>query len=154
MYIVWENIELMIHLVPLSNLTSIEYLNLCMQTKTCCMFDFWTIATLDPNVTSSMNGTMHTKELWYLFAMDQKIEVFKLQRFIQLEGKVMNYRYLANFFPVTFSYRQMDHPYTQKHLHSYKIPYSAKLWRGKTLANLAKRSSFANILPNQIPDSL
>ena len=27
------------------------------------------------------------------------------------------------------------------------IPYSAKLWRGKSLANLAKRSSFANILP-------
>ena len=34
------------------------------------------------------------------------------------------------------------------------ILYSAKLWRGKTLVNLAKRSSIANILPNQIPDSL
>ena len=34
------------------------------------------------------------------------------------------------------------------------IPYSAKFWRGKTLANLANCTSFANILPSQIPDSL
>ena len=32
--------------------------------------------------------------------------------------------------------------------------YSAKFWCGKTLvANLAKRMSFTNILPSQIPDS-
>ena len=37
---------------------------------------------------------------------------------------------------------------------SLLIPYSAKFWRGKTLANLAKRTSFANILRSQIPDSL
>ena len=35
-----------------------------------------------------------------------------------------------------------------------RIPYSAKLWWGKTLANLAKRMSFANVLTNQIPGSL
>ena len=34
------------------------------------------------------------------------------------------------------------------------ILYSAKLWQGKTLTNLAKQSSFANILPNLIPDWL
>ena len=34
------------------------------------------------------------------------------------------------------------------------IPYSAKFWRGKSLANLANCTSFANILPSQIPDSL
>ena len=33
------------------------------------------------------------------------------------------------------------------------IPYSTKFWRGKTLANLAKRMPFANILPSQIPGS-
>ena len=32
-----------------------------------------------------------------------------------------------------------------------QLPYSAKFWRGKTLA---KGTSFANILPSQIPDSL
>ena len=30
------------------------------------------------------------------------------------------------------------------------IHYSAKFWQRKTLANLVKRISFANILPNQI----
>ena len=35
-----------------------------------------------------------------------------------------------------------------------QVLYNAKLWRGKTLADLAKQLSFANILPNQIPDSL
>ena len=34
------------------------------------------------------------------------------------------------------------------------IPYSAKRWQGITLVNLAKRASFTNILPSQIPDSL
>ena len=30
------------------------------------------------------------------------------------------------------------------------IPYSAKFWWGKTLANLANQSYFANVLPLQI----
>ena len=34
------------------------------------------------------------------------------------------------------------------------IPYSTKRWWGKTLVNLAKRMSFANIFPSQIPDPL
>ena len=47
--------------------------------------------------------------------------------------------------------RGATQPYTVYHL---RIPYSATFWRGKTLANLANRTPFANILPRQIPDSL
>ena len=52
---------------------------------------------------------------------------------------------------------------TYAHIYSYicmckqyclQLPYSAKWWRGKTLVNLVKQTSFANILPSQIPDPL
>ena len=42
---------------------------------------------------------------------------------------------------------------TQLSIYTYTL-YSAKFWRGKTLANLANQTPFANILPCQIPDSL
>ena len=34
------------------------------------------------------------------------------------------------------------------------VPYNAKLWQRKTLANLVNQTPLTNILPSQIPDSL
>ena len=65
--------------------------------------------------------------------------------------KLTNIQYSIN------SYTTINTPYNwpaflSSFLFKYRVPYSAKLWQGKTLANSAKCTSFANILPSQIPD--